>query len=162
MGPAADAGGPVDLTNGPVVVEIPPGPVMGVVNDLNQRYVMDLGLPGPDAGKGGRDPLFLTVAGLQSALNTMLQTPGSLGYVNATTYGNATVTVNGAGVYQVTFGGTLATTLVPLMVVEDVTGRHALQQRFHVAQSYLQDDPWAERGKRGVDAHEFTPLAVLG
>ena len=29
-------------------------PLMCVVNDLNQRYVMDLGLPGPDAGKGGK------------------------------------------------------------------------------------------------------------
>nr|WP_158926319.1 nitrite reductase large subunit NirB [Acidisphaera sp. S103] len=47
-------------------------------------------------------------------------------------------------------------------IVEDEAGRQALQQRFRVAQSYLQDDPWAERGKRGVDAHEFTPLAVLG
>ena len=27
---------------------------MGVVNDMNQRYVMDLGLPGPDVGKGGK------------------------------------------------------------------------------------------------------------
>ena len=26
---------------------------MAVVNDLNQRYVMDMGLPGPDEGKGG-------------------------------------------------------------------------------------------------------------
>ena len=32
----------------------PPGPLMCVVNDLNQRYVMDMGLPGPDGGKGGR------------------------------------------------------------------------------------------------------------
>jgi len=27
---------------------------MAVVNDLSQRYVMDMGLPGPDAGKGGK------------------------------------------------------------------------------------------------------------
>jgi hypothetical protein len=47
------AGGDIDLTAGPIVVEIPPGPIMAVVNDLNQRYVMDMGLPGPDAGKGG-------------------------------------------------------------------------------------------------------------
>ncbi|HEX3995513.1 MAG TPA: nitrite reductase large subunit, partial [Acetobacteraceae bacterium] len=47
-------------------------------------------------------------------------------------------------------------------IVEDTAGRHALQERFRIAQSYLQTDPWAERGKRGVDAHEFTPLAVLG
>jgi hypothetical protein len=27
---------------------------MGAANDLNQRWVMDLGLPGPDTGKGGK------------------------------------------------------------------------------------------------------------
>jgi len=48
------AGGTLDLSEGPMVVEIPPGPIMTVVNDLNQRYVMDMGLPGPDAGKGGK------------------------------------------------------------------------------------------------------------
>jgi len=47
-------GANVDLTNGPMVVELPPGPLMCVVNDMNQRYVMDMGLPGPDAGKGGK------------------------------------------------------------------------------------------------------------
>ena len=45
---------PLDLSAGPIVVEMPAGALMGLVNDLNQRYVMDLGLPGPDAGKGGR------------------------------------------------------------------------------------------------------------
>lgn len=48
------AGGTLDLTNDPIVVEVPPGPIMAAVNDLNQRYVMDMGLPGPDAGKGGK------------------------------------------------------------------------------------------------------------
>jgi len=47
-------GANIDLTNGPMVVELPPGPLMCVVNDMNQRYVMDMGLPGPDAGKGGK------------------------------------------------------------------------------------------------------------
>ena len=37
-----------------MVVQLPPGPLMCVVNDMNQRYVMDMGLPGPDAGKGGK------------------------------------------------------------------------------------------------------------
>jgi hypothetical protein len=45
---------PLDLKVGPMVVELPPCPLMCVVNDLNQRYVMDLGLPGPDAGRGGK------------------------------------------------------------------------------------------------------------
>jgi hypothetical protein len=48
------SGAVIDLSDGPMVVEIPPGLVMGVVNDMNQRYVMDLGIPGPDAGKGGK------------------------------------------------------------------------------------------------------------
>jgi hypothetical protein len=48
------AGANIDLSSGPMVVELPPGPLMCVVNDMNQRYVMDMGLPGPDAGKGGK------------------------------------------------------------------------------------------------------------
>src|ERR1700744_6248363 len=47
-------GANIDLTSGPMVIELPPGPLMCVVNDMNQRYVMDMGLPGPDAGKGGK------------------------------------------------------------------------------------------------------------
>jgi hypothetical protein len=47
-------GANIDLTDGPMVVELPHGPLMCVVNDMNQRYVMDMGLPGPDAGKGGK------------------------------------------------------------------------------------------------------------
>jgi hypothetical protein len=41
------SGLPLDLSKGPMVLEVPPGPIMGAANDLNQRYVMDLGLPGP-------------------------------------------------------------------------------------------------------------------
>lgn len=44
----------IDVTDGPVVIELPPGPFIGLVNDHNQGWVQDLGLPGPDAGKGGR------------------------------------------------------------------------------------------------------------
>jgi hypothetical protein len=47
-------GANIDLSDGPIVIELPPGPLMCVVNDMNQRYVMDMGLPGPDAGKGGK------------------------------------------------------------------------------------------------------------
>lgn len=45
---------PLDLTAGPITVELPPGPLIGVANDLNFRWVIDMGLPGPDAGKGGK------------------------------------------------------------------------------------------------------------
>jgi hypothetical protein len=37
-----------------VVIELPPGPLICAVIDLNQRWVADMGLPGPDTGQGGR------------------------------------------------------------------------------------------------------------
>lgn len=52
------SGLPIDLSQGPMVIEVPAGPIMGAANDLNQRWVMDLGLPGPDAGKGGKHLLL--------------------------------------------------------------------------------------------------------
>ena len=46
--------GALDLANGPMVIELPPGALIGLVNDHHQSWVMDMGLPGPDAGKGGK------------------------------------------------------------------------------------------------------------
>ena len=43
----------IDLKNGPVVVEIP-GPVLGTLDDAFFRFVGDVGLTGPDQGKGGK------------------------------------------------------------------------------------------------------------
>jgi hypothetical protein len=48
------SGLPLDVSGGPMVLEFPPGPLMSTMNDLNQRWVMDMGLPGPDKGQGGR------------------------------------------------------------------------------------------------------------
>lgn len=45
--------GGFDLSKGPLVVEVPPG-VLGTVQDAWFRWVIDLGLPGPDRGKGGK------------------------------------------------------------------------------------------------------------
>jgi hypothetical protein len=45
---------PMDLGAGPMTVELPPGPLIGVFNDLNFRWIMDMGVPGPDGGKGGK------------------------------------------------------------------------------------------------------------
>jgi hypothetical protein len=39
---------------GPLVIELPPGPYLGIVNDHNFNWVHDIGLPGDDAGKGGK------------------------------------------------------------------------------------------------------------
>jgi hypothetical protein len=40
--------------DGPTVVEIPPGVGPGTVDDAFFRFVIDMGGPGPDAGKGGK------------------------------------------------------------------------------------------------------------
>jgi len=40
--------------DGPTVVEIPRGCGPGTVNDSYFRFVIDMGVPGPDAGKGGK------------------------------------------------------------------------------------------------------------
>lgn len=47
--------GPVllDLHDGPMIIEMPPGPLICIAMDVNQRWVADMGLPGPDAGNGG-------------------------------------------------------------------------------------------------------------
>jgi hypothetical protein len=43
----------MDLKDGPVVAEVPPG-VLGPVDDGYFRWVTDVGLTGPDKGKGGK------------------------------------------------------------------------------------------------------------
>ena len=40
--------------DGPTVVEVPPGAGPGTVNDAFFRFVIDMGAPGPDRGKGGK------------------------------------------------------------------------------------------------------------
>jgi hypothetical protein len=44
----------IDVAQGPVVIEIPPGAIVGLLDDFWQRSLVDVGLPGPDAGKGGK------------------------------------------------------------------------------------------------------------
>jgi len=44
----------LDLGAGPLVVEIPPGPFICLAVDRNHRWVQDMGIPGPDGGKGGK------------------------------------------------------------------------------------------------------------
>jgi hypothetical protein len=45
--------GNIDLKNGPIVVEIPPN-VLGLADDAWMRFIVDMGLAGPDKGKGGK------------------------------------------------------------------------------------------------------------
>ena len=45
--------GGLDLTKGPMVIEVPPQ-VLGTVQDAWFRWVIDVGLPGPDRGEGGK------------------------------------------------------------------------------------------------------------
>ncbi len=43
----------IDLGKGPVVLEVPPK-VLGTANDMWQRWVVDVGITGPDKGRGGK------------------------------------------------------------------------------------------------------------
>jgi len=43
----------LDLSDGPVVLEAPPK-VLGAINDMWYRWVVDIGLTGPDKGEGGK------------------------------------------------------------------------------------------------------------
>lgn len=46
--------GMVDVSAGPVVVELPAGPIMGVVDDTNFQLVTNMGLVGEERGAGAR------------------------------------------------------------------------------------------------------------
>ena len=49
------ASGVLDLgAAGPIVVDVPPGPFIGLIDDHHQRWVTDMGIPGPDAGQGAK------------------------------------------------------------------------------------------------------------
>ncbi|MFO1398112.1 MAG: DUF1254 domain-containing protein [Burkholderiales bacterium] len=43
----------LDLRNGPLVLEVPPM-VLGLINDMWYRWAGDVGITGPDKGKGGK------------------------------------------------------------------------------------------------------------
>ena len=44
----------LDLSHGPMVIDLPPGPYIGLIDDHYQGWVLDMGIPGPDGGKGGK------------------------------------------------------------------------------------------------------------
>jgi hypothetical protein len=46
--------GCLDLKNGPYVIELPQGALIGLADDHHQGWILDMGLPGPDRGKGGK------------------------------------------------------------------------------------------------------------
>lgn len=49
---------PINLSKGPMIIEVPAGPLIVVAMDINQRWVADMGIPGPDAGNGGKHLLL--------------------------------------------------------------------------------------------------------
>lgn len=44
----------LDVRDGPMVIEVPPGAYIGLADDHHQGWILDLGIPGPDEGKGGK------------------------------------------------------------------------------------------------------------
>jgi len=41
-------------TAGPIVIDVPQGNFLGGASDHNMRWILDIGLPGPDKGQGGK------------------------------------------------------------------------------------------------------------
>ncbi|WP_328954470.1 DUF1254 domain-containing protein [Kitasatospora purpeofusca] len=53
------SGGILDLRkSGPLVIDLPPGPLVGLVDDHHHRWITDLGLPGVHGPKGGKHLLL--------------------------------------------------------------------------------------------------------
>src|SRR5262249_10318633 len=46
--------GCLDVKDGPMVIEMPPGPFIGLANDHHQGWILDMGIPGPGGIRGGR------------------------------------------------------------------------------------------------------------
>src|SRR5262249_4549728 len=46
--------GVLDVKSGPIAIELPAGAFVSLINDHHQRWCVDMGIPGPDAGKGGK------------------------------------------------------------------------------------------------------------
>src|SRR5262245_30982920 len=46
--------GALDVKDGPYVIEVPPGPFIGLADDHHQGWILDMGLPGPAGPKGGK------------------------------------------------------------------------------------------------------------
>jgi hypothetical protein len=46
--------GALDLKDGPYVIELPPGPFIGLADDHHQGWILDMGLPGPAGPRGGK------------------------------------------------------------------------------------------------------------
>jgi hypothetical protein len=44
----------LDVKDGPYVIQLPAGPLIGLADDHHQGWILDMGLPGPDGGKGGK------------------------------------------------------------------------------------------------------------
>ena len=44
----------LDLSEGPIAVDVPAGPIVGAALNVDQSWIGDLGIPGPEAGKGAR------------------------------------------------------------------------------------------------------------
>ena len=73
-------------TDGPTVVEIPPGCGPGTCNDAFFRFVIDMGAPGPDRGQGGK--YLIVPPGYESDLPTAKQDGGDYFVARSASYVN--------------------------------------------------------------------------
>jgi hypothetical protein len=76
-------------TDGPTVVEVPAGSGPGTVDDAYFRFVVDMGAPGPDRGKGGK--YLIVPAAYQGALPKDVKDGGEYYIAHSPSYVNIVV-----------------------------------------------------------------------
>lgn len=72
--------------DGPTVVEVPPGTGPGTVDDAYFRFVIDMGAPGPDRGKGGK--YLIVPAGYKGTLPKDVKDGGEYYIAHSPSYVN--------------------------------------------------------------------------
>ncbi|CAN7595200.1 DUF1254 domain-containing protein [Rhizobium sp. LjRoot254] len=75
--------------DGPTVVEVPPGSGPGTVDDAFFRFVIDMGIPGPDRGKGGK--YLIVPPGYKGELPKDVKDGGEYFVAHSPSYGNMVV-----------------------------------------------------------------------
>jgi hypothetical protein len=75
----------IDLKDGPVVLEAPPK-VHDTANDMWQRWVVDVGVTGPDKGRGGKylfvPPCYKGALFRSAAVTSFTRPPSASGSLN--------------------------------------------------------------------------------
>ena len=129
--------------DGPTVIEIPPGLGPGTVNDAYFRFVIDMGPPGPDKGKGGK--YLILPPDYEGDVPEGYFTAKSTSYVNWVALRG--FLVDGKLEFSSEFQHYLTSDTWQDIVISGVGGEQALYHREDVGACPLGDDPIANKDR---------------